>query len=169
MKPFFSWFHSPINELAHFLHQLLHPLVTVAGRSTTFENSADFIRQLNIYSTSSTARFHAKTMCATFKLINFYSMVSHDHILDALGRFLTKHLPSNRLENLSIITIEELTELFLKNQFFYFENKIYRFRQGYPQNCLDFIQTLSHIYLLEWQSCLLTNPLMKDEFYGRFD
>ncbi len=106
------------------------------------------------------------TLFATFKIINFYSILSHNLILDTLGRFLTKHLPHNRLENLSIITIENLTELFLNNIIFYYNKNIYRFQKGIP-NCLRFTETLGNMFLLEWQVYLLTKPQMKNEFYGR--
>jgi hypothetical protein len=158
---------SPINELAHFLDQILRPLVVDACRSTTFLNGTDFLRQLDTYSKSKYHYFQSMTLFATFKIINFYSILSHNHILDTLGRFLTKQLAYNRFQSLSIITIENLTELFLNNIMFYYNNKIYQFRKGIP-NCLRFTETLANIFLLEWQVYLLTMPQMKNEFYGRF-
>jgi hypothetical protein len=107
------------------------------------------------------------TLLAKFKIINFYSILSHNHILDVLGRFLTKQLPHNRLENLSIITIENLTELFLNNIVFYYHKNIYRYQKGIP-NCLRFTETLGNMVLLEWQLYLLMKPQMRNEFYGRY-
>lgn len=112
--------------------------------------------------------FHSRTLLATFHIHDFYSVISHDSLLDSLGRFLVKKLPGNRLQNLTIITIENLTELFLKNIFFYFNNQIYRCRKGIPED-LCFSETLANIFLLEWQyQHLLSNSLIKDAFYRRF-
>ena len=166
VQPFISCLYGPTNALGHFLDQLLRPLVDGACRSTTFVNGADFIRQLNTH-TKSKYQFHSKTLFVTFKILNFYSVLSYDTILDTLGRFLTKCLSSNRLSNnLSIITVQDLTKLFLNNNFFYYNEKIYRFRKGSP-NSLRLTKTLGDIFLLEWQLCLLNNPTMKNEFYKR--
>ena len=167
VQPFFSCLYSPINELARFLDRLLRPLVEDACRSTIFPNGADFIRQLKAYVTSTQGRFHPQTLLATFQIRDFYFGLSHDRILDSLGRFLVKKLPGNRLENLTIITLEYLTELFLKNHFFYYNHVIYHCRKGSPRD-FSFTETLGNIYLLEWQDeHLLNNPLMTREFYRR--
>ena len=167
MQPFISYKHSPIQQLATFLDCLLRPLVTCVCRSTTIVNGADFIRRLDASIKLKGGRLWPSTLFAAFKIQNFYSVLSHGNILDTLGRFLTKHITGNRLEKLSIITIQTLTELFLNHTMFYYNHKLYRYRKGCPMGVL-FTKTLGNIFLLEWQSHLLNHPYMKNEFYGRF-
>ncbi|CAF1397955.1 unnamed protein product, partial [Didymodactylos carnosus] len=154
VQPFISCLYSPVNELTRFPYQLLRPLVDGACRATIFLNGADFIRQFNTY-TKSKSRFRSTTLFATFKILNLYSVSPHIIILNTLGRFLTKRLTHNRLPTyLSIIAIQDLTQLFLTNNNFYYDGKIYRFGKGSPDS-LRFSETLGNIFLLEWQLYLL--------------
>jgi len=88
-------------------------------------------------------------------------------MLLVLECFLNDHLAIPGIENLSIKKIIDLTALFLHNNQFYYDNKIYRFTKGGPSS-LALTETLSHIYAYQWgQRFLFEQPSLRNEFYGR--
>ena len=62
--------------------------------------------------------------------------------------------------------IIELTQLFLRNNHFYYNNTIYRYARGSPE-CLGLSETLSNIYLYQWQKLLLNKLSIGGELFGR--
>jgi hypothetical protein len=100
--------------------------------------------------------------------MNFNTMAPHGTMLITLRDFLNQHLPMPSIENVSINRIIHLTALFLHNNRFYYDNKIYRFTRGSPSSSL-LTETLSNIFAYEWQQVLLRELLVENEFYGRLD
>ena len=94
-------------------------------------------------------------------------MLPHDGVLHALSHFLTTNVPWNRIENLSLETVRRLTELFLHNNIFYYNGKIYRQVKGCPSS-LAFSHMLAKIYLLDWQKPLFDVLYTKKEFFARY-
>jgi len=133
--------------------------------STTFLNGADFIRKLNHY-TEIKHRLRPTTIFATIKIPNFHTMVPHGTMLIALKDFLNQYLAVPHIENISINRIIHLTSLFLHNNRFYYDHKIYRFIKGGPRT-LSFTETLSHIYVSQWERLLFKELSIRNEFYGR--
>jgi hypothetical protein len=130
----------PIQPLAHFLDELLRPLYETYTPSTTLSNGADLIDRLVDFE----EELHPMTNFATFKIDNFYNMVSHERIIAALGQFLSDVLDIGRHQHLSIETIQELT--------------------GFS---LPLTRTLGNIYLRYWQMSFIQKLGSNEEFYGR--
>lgn len=105
-------------------------------------------------------------MFATINITNFNTLDSHANMLLVLEHFLNDHLAIPAIGNLPIKKIIALTALFLHNNQFYYDNKIYRFTKGGPSS-LAFTETLSHIYAYQWQKLLFKQPSLRNEFYGR--
>lgn len=134
-------------------------------QSTTFANGADFIRKIKQYSNEE-SRLRPTTIFTTIEISNFYTMVPHATMLIILEGFLIDYLAVPAVENMSIRRIINLTSLFLNNNRFYYDNKIYRFTKGAPRSLL-LTETLSNIYAFHWQKVLLQAPLIRKELFGR--
>ncbi|CAF4561267.1 unnamed protein product [Rotaria sp. Silwood2] len=160
--------HSATARLAHFLDQLLRPVVERQLASTTFVNGADFIRKLNDYIEQPQHRLRPTTQFVTIKISNFYTMVAHGTMLIALQDFLTNYLIMPTINNISMGRIIRLTALFLHNNRFYYDHKIYRFAKGSPMS-FPLTETLCNCYILQWQKLLVQQPLIRDQFYGRWN
>ena len=156
---------SATSRLARFLDGLLRPVIQRQAECTTFVNGADFIRKLIRY-TDEQHPLRPTTIFATIKITNFNTIDSHSNMLAVLERFLNDHLARPGIENFSIKKIIDLTALFLNNNQFYYDNKIYRFTKGGPSS-LQLTETLSHIYAYQWQRLLFEQPSLRNEFYGR--
>jgi hypothetical protein len=128
-------------------------------------DGADFIRKLNQY-TEQRHRLNPATIFTVITITNFDTMAPHGTMLITLQDFLNQHLMMPSIQNISINRIIRLTALFLHNNRFYYDNKIYRFTRGSPSSLL-LTETLSNILSFEWQQVLLRELLEKNEFYGR--
>jgi hypothetical protein len=157
--------HSITSRLATFLDRLLRPIVEGKLKSTTFTNGADFIRKINQYSKEE-RRLRPTTIFTTMEISNFYTMVTHESMLITLEGFLTNHLATPLVGDISIARFYKLAALFLNNNRFYYDNKLYSFTKGAPSGLL-FTETLSNIYVFLWQQSLLEAPLIRKELFGR--
>ncbi|CAF4919803.1 unnamed protein product, partial [Rotaria magnacalcarata] len=63
------------------------------------------------------------------------------------------------------MTIKNLVQLFLYNNIFRYNEHIYTFTKGSPTT-MPITDTLSSIYLFQWQAKLLRIIKQKDEFFG---
>ncbi|CAF1245909.1 unnamed protein product, partial [Didymodactylos carnosus] len=134
------------------------------AQSTTLSNGADFIRRLVDYDKHDLL---PKTRFATLKIKNFYNMIPHDRIIEALGQFLSDTIVIGREQNLSIETIQQLTQLVLRNNVFTYNDTIYRYVKGSPLS-LPLTRTLGNIYLRQWQRLFVKELADNSEFYGRY-
>ncbi len=144
---------------------------------TRFINECDFMRKLLDYTNNKENHLHPTTLFATIKITNFHTMISHQSMIAALLNFFTDHLATNKVryqpletlkqyQSISIETIKKLTELYLENNIFYYNGKIYKFIKGGP-NSLLFNDILSTIYLFHCEKLLFDDPRLKTAFYGR--
>lgn len=168
MKPIVvaSQRYSATARLARFLDQLLRPLVRCYSQAVTFINGADFLRKLHEHIQNKKHQFHPKTMFIRASICNFHTLLPHGHLLIILKDFLLQHVAAPSIENISINTIIRLTAIFLHNNRFYYDGKIYRFAKGSP-SAFPLTETLSTIFVLHWQRLLLDEPQLRDRFYGR--
>jgi hypothetical protein len=157
--------HSITSRLDQFLDRLLRPIVEGKLQSTAFANGADFIRKINQYSKEE-RRLRPSTIFTTMEISNFYTMVTHESMLITLEGFLTDHLATPLVGDISIARFYKLATLFLNNNRFYYDNKIYSCTKGAPSSLL-FTETLSNIYVFLWQQSLLEAPLLRRELFGR--
>ncbi|CAF4807170.1 unnamed protein product, partial [Rotaria magnacalcarata] len=80
---------------------------------------------------------------------------------------LANPLIIGRRQHLSNDTIVELTSFVLRNNYFIYQDSLYRFTQGFPLN-LPLTKLLGNIYLYQWQIPLVREIRLKDQFYVRF-
>ncbi|CAF5022324.1 unnamed protein product, partial [Rotaria socialis] len=147
--------------------QSLRPMIQAFISSNIFRNGTDFIQKLNQYFEDDNGkRLRSTTKFVTIKILNFPHMVSHDIMLNAFQDFLRDYIIVPDIENLSLGKIFRLTSVFLHNNRFYYNNKIYRFVKGGPIS-LPFMETLTNMYLFQCFKSLAQTTVLKNEFYGR--
>ena len=152
-------------KIANYLHRLLQPLVDKVLRSSTFRNEADFSEKLQYFKfTRNTIK--PTTLFCTVHITNFYTVASHESMIATIGYFLQDNLATNKLEHVSIATIQNLLQLYLYNNVFLYNKKIYSIKRGGP-NTLPLSDTLSNIWLFAWQRSLSSEVLRYDELFGR--
>lgn len=132
---------------------------------TTFHDEIDLVRQLNTY-TYTERRLKPETVFCSLKIRNFYAMDTHSNLIDTVGYFLQDHLATNRLNNLSILTIKNLLHIFLYYNIFSYNDDIYRIDRGSPQS-IPLSETLSNIYIFVWQKKILKEVQEQHELFGR--
>ena len=165
VKPIVVMQRSATCKLAHYLDQLLRPFIQRHLESALFLNGADFIRKLNSYTEQKVHQLRSTTIFASVVVSNFYNMVSHVTMLYTLQDFLTDNTIQPFIDGVHIHKILRLTELFLYNNRFYYDRKIYRFAKGGPTS-LSYTQTLATVYLYQWYKSLLRESI-RDEFFGQ--
>ena len=134
-------------------------------RSSTFRNEADFIKKLHYY-TYTRNNVKPTTLFCTVHITNFYTVASHDSMIATVGYFLQDNLATNKLEHVSIATIQHLLQLYLYNNIFLYNSTIYTIARGGP-NTLPLSDTLSNIWLFGWQKSMSNEVLRYDEMFGR--
>jgi len=158
---------SVTSKIANYLNGLLEPFVQDKIRPTIFLNETDFARKLIDY-TYIDHPLSPSTLFATIKILNLYSMVSHKTMSETLYYFLFDNLAVPKLEDLSIGAIHNLLQLFLYNNIFHYNGKIYSCTKGSPST-IPLTETLASVYLFEWQKKITRDERMIKELYGRYD
>ncbi|CAF4210878.1 unnamed protein product, partial [Adineta steineri] len=154
-------------RLSQFLDELLRPITQRAIEPTTFINGIDFLKKLNLYINDKKNDFNSKTMLVTITIKNYHTMIPHGKMLTTLENFLNDQLGySAFVGNISQGKALDLTGLFLRNNYFYYNNKIYRCTRGSPKG-LVLSETLCHIYAFHWQKLLLEKLSLQTQFFGR--
>ena len=90
----------------------------------------------------------------------------HAHMIEIVDYFLKYYLPSNKLEQITILNVKNLLHLFLHNNIFCYKDKIYTFTKG-SLNTMALTETLSNIYLFEWQKEIVNQVQKNNELFGR--
>ncbi|CAF1249427.1 unnamed protein product [Adineta ricciae] len=174
VKPCIVTRKSITTRLAQFLEDLLQPAVERHMANTSFENSADFLQQFHQYIEENNGadkrkaqHFYPKTIFVKIQILNYYTMASHSTMLSALKDYFEDHLATRYIENISVDRIIELISVFLKNNYFYYDNNIYRCTRGCPES-FKINETLAHMYTIQWQKILRRKLYIDREFYGRY-
>ena len=114
IKSIFSMYHSLTWKLTHFLHQLHRPTTVCIFKSTIVHNDSNFIEKFHRYC-SIEQHLPSTTFFVRITINNYYMMFSYQSIVDRISYVLARHLSNNPIQNISIITIERLIELFLNS------------------------------------------------------
>ena len=134
------------------------------ARKTTYINGYDLIRALEKY--ASEGRLLPTTLFFTFDVADLYTMIPRQGALEALMRFLVKHLHRGRIGTLSINDIMRMARLVLDTNYFAYKDKYYLQIRGGAMGSA-FTMTLANIYMLEWEQSLVEHQQAYDELYGR--
>jgi hypothetical protein len=154
-------------RLGQFLDQILRYTIDIHRQGRMFYNGSDFLRKFHDHIDRYRHCLSSRTKFVTITIDNFYQLVSHDLMLNTLTDFFIKsyHLPY--IENIHFTKIVELTSLFLENNRFYYDGKIYRFLKGGPTSS-SLVETLANIYLSRMEQFLIDQSSKENEFYGRY-
>jgi hypothetical protein len=154
------------SRLAHFLDSLLQSVFQIQAEPTNMSDGANFIRKFNHYIEEKPHRLQSNTLLVTIQIPNFHTLAPHGTMLIVLKDFLNQSLALPNIGNLSVHRIIRLTALYLHNNRFYYDHKIYRFLKGGPA-ALPFTETLSNIYVYQWERALVREVSIRNQFYGR--
>lgn len=152
--------------LGQFLDQILRYVINIHRQGRMFHSGSDFLEKFYDYTDRSRC-FSSKTQFVTITIGNFYHLVPHDIMLNALSDFFIKCYQLPYIQNIHFTKIIQLTKLFLCNNRFYYDGKIYRFIKGGPAS-FGLIETLANIYLSQMEKFLTDQSSMENEFYGRY-
>ena len=158
---------SPIQILATYLEQLLRPLFEKLSQSIVFLNGNDFMKKLHYYCFQQDDLFQTNTTFITFEIQNLSTNLLHIDILDSVNHLLSHPLIYGRHDRLSSQAIEELINIYLRNQVFTYNQKIYRHIKGIPLN-FPLSYLLLNIYLYNWQLNSLQCTHYMDELFGLY-
>ena len=163
--PMIAAYESPTWLLGRFLDRLLRPKTRVAMQRTGIDNETDFALKLHHFYQQERI-WTSKTLLATIHIKNYYTIASHSSMAEILGYFLEDNLARNVIENLTIVHLKNLVQIFLYNNIFVYDNKIYKFIKGSPTT-MPLTETLANIYLCEWQKMLLKQINVRQQFFAR--
>ena len=165
LRPIGAAMHAPSTAMSAFLNDLLAPVFLRVAQATTFINSTGVIRALEKY--TSEGRLQPATLFVIYDVANLYTMIPRQGALDALGRFLERHLKQQRMGTLSIDDLIDMAQLVLNTNCFAYEGKYYRQIRGGAMGSA-FTQTLANIYMWEWENDLVRHQEASDDIYGRY-
>ena len=155
----------PTWKIGKYLQEILRPFVDRHVQSNTFQNEEDFIEKLYDY-TYQKRKFKASTMFCSLSIENFYHLVPHAKMVEVVGAFLQQNLVTNRLEQITITTVQILLQLFLYNHHFRYQDKIFTMIRGSPVT-MALSKTLATIYISEWQNVITREVGRQEELFGR--
>ena len=135
-------------------------------QSTTFYDEFDFIQKLNHY-VFKERHLQPTTLFCSIKMTNFYTLDTHQHMIDTVISFIDDYIDKSKLPKISLMTIGNLLHLFLFNNIFCYKDQVYTFAKGSP-NTMPFSETLSNIYLYVWQKKILSQVGGNNELFGRY-
>ena len=166
LVPIISAYGSPTWLLGRFLDRILRPFVRRVLEATTFDDETHFAWKLRQFCQSNGRALSPTTLLGTIRVTNYHAMAPHTVMADVLEHFLRDQLPEKRLEKITVDHLKNLVQLFLYNNVFVYEERIYTCVKGSPTT-IPLSETLANIYLFQWQKPLL--KLIKDrrQFFGR--
>ncbi|CAF4932838.1 unnamed protein product, partial [Rotaria socialis] len=152
VKPIFSMESNVTSKLSTYLDNLLRPTIEDILKDTFVDQDFDFIQRLQQCS----SKIKPTTLLVRIKIQNFFSLFQHQSVVDRIGYLLAKHRQNQPINHISIVTIERLIELYLKYTLFIFEDYIYTFNHGMP-NETRFSTLLSNLCLYYWKTKKFNN------------
>lgn len=165
MVPVIPSKHSVTWQIGKYVQRLLGVFFRETMHAKTFHHPWDFMQKLHHY-TYNQRRLTANTFFCTMKISNFYTLAPHTAFIDTIVHFMQDNVAMNRVERVPISTIRNLLQLFLLNNIFCYDQKIYTITRGSPST-IPLSMTLADIYLCEWQKKLVRELSCKGELFGR--
>jgi hypothetical protein len=157
--------HAPATLLSKFLNDLLAPIFLSVARDTTFINSIDVVRKLEMYVANGSLK--STTKFITADVIDLYTMIPRKGALEALAQFCIKHSKQGKIGTFSVDYIMKVARLILDTNYFAYKGKYYKQIRGGAMGSA-FTQVLANIYMLEWEHDLVQYQRLRHEIYGRF-
>ena len=167
VMPVIVAYQSPTWLLGRFLDRLLRPAVRLVMRNTRFDDEIDFAQKLHQFGRNGQV-WTSTTLLATIHISNYYTIASHARMADVLEYFLHDDLPGNTVENITMVHMKNLVQLFLYNNVFVYDDKLYMCVKGSPIT-MPLTETLANIYLYQWQKMIVKEVKARQQFFGRYE
>ena len=143
-------------RMADRLADLLWAMFDRVTHCQKFSQGADLVQALELY--AQRGLLLSTTLLVTFTLDDVSTVFPHRETLQALEHFLNTYASSDeefQQQGMTIETILRLTRLVLENQFFVYNNKLYRQTAGGASGS-PLTMPLAYIYLNRCQKALTT-------------
>lgn len=155
-------------RISDYLSDLLWSILDRVTHCQKFSEGADAIQALESYKQYNL--LHPTTLFVTFTMDDLCVVFPHQETLKALEHFLYTYALFDEeflQQNISIETIMQLVHLVLNNQYFVYNNKLYRQNAGGASGSPLTIP-LAYIYFFHCKPILM-NMLMenREEIFGR--
>lgn len=144
VRPIIASINAPARQISNFLDKILTPIYNNVTKSTTFFNSIDLLRKLDIYIKH--GYLTSSTLFVTFDVTDLYTMIPRDRALIVLTQFCEKYSIHGKIGNLTIDTIIRLARIVLDTNSFVYKDKYYRQIQGGAMGS-PFTMILANIYI----------------------
>ena len=155
-------------RIADHLAELLWAMFDRVTHCQKFSQGADAVQALELY--AQRGLLHSTTLFVTFTMDDVCTVFPHGETLDALKHFLNTYASSDeefQQQGMTIETTLRLVRLVLENQFFVYNNQLYRQTAGGASGS-PLTMPLAYIYLYHCQQ-VLTTALIDNtqEIFGR--
>ena len=155
---------APTIGISRYINRLLQPIYDQAANLTTFFKESNAVHALENYDEQGLLR--SNTLFATLHVNSLCTVVPHEQSIEALQRFLNEYVPDRESQGLATATIVQLSRFVLQNQYFIFNNKMYRQIKGCGSG-LPLNHLLANIYMFYWEEDLVKMLVNKKEIFGR--
>ena len=123
--------HYVIHKISKYLDQLLRPFAHEQMASILFKDDIEFMQKLNVY-VHTDHRLTSTKMFCTIDVVNYWTLDTHENMIDVVCKFIQNNVAANKLHKISIATIKNLLQLCLYHNVFCYKNQIYKFTRGGP-------------------------------------
>ncbi|CAM4951180.1 unnamed protein product [Rotaria socialis] len=164
LRPIMNTIKAVTRPISDFLDELIRPIFDQYNKDNTIIDGVNLIKRLEQYATD--GHLKESTQFCTFDINNLYTMLPQDESIRILGDFL-RHYVGERIQGISITTIQKLAEIVLKENAFVYDHKFYKQIIGGAMGS-PFTLTLANIFMWHWEKRWVRRQKGKNEIYGRY-
>ena len=164
VKPIFSMESNVTSKLLTYLDTLLRPTIEDILKDSFVDQDIDFIQRLHHHHHGS-SKLQPATILIRIKIQNFFNMFTYQSMVNRIMYLLAKHCKNEPINNISMIAIETLLELYLQHTLFIYQEQIYSFNRG-MSNQTQFNTLLSSLCLYYWKMEKFQNN--NEQFHHEF-
>ncbi|CAF1515433.1 unnamed protein product [Rotaria magnacalcarata] len=164
LRPIMNTIKAVTRPISDFLDELIRPIFDQYNKDNTIIDGVNLIKRLKQYATD--GHLTKSTLFCTFDINNLYTMLPQDESIRILGDFLRQYV-GERVQGISIKTIQKLAEIVLKENAFVYDHKFYKQIVGGAMGS-PFTLTLANIFMWHWEKRWVRRQKSKNEIYGRY-
>ena len=153
VKPIVSMELNVTSKLATYLNDLLRPTIEDILKQSVVHDDLDFIQRLY---NSSDFKLQKTTLLVRIKIQNFFNLFLCQSTVNRIMYLLTKHCQNQPIQQISIMAIECLLELYLQHTLFIYQDHIFSFNRG-MSNQTQLNTLLSSLCLYYWKTKKFNN------------
>jgi hypothetical protein len=149
--------------ISNLLEELIRPIYNEHNKDNTIIGSVNLIKRLETYAAG--GHLQSSTLFCIFDISNLYTMLPQDESIEIHGIFLRKYV-GEYVKGISVITIQKVAEIVLKENAFVCNNKFYKQVIGGAMGS-PFTLTLANIFMWHWEQRWIGRQNSGKEIYGR--